>query len=247
MLDHPVAVVPEQMFSLDFEGDAFTFRETANLETASRATVRCLGSQSWTTRSIRSSPGCDHTSATSGFRSPYKGEFLRHQSVTRTPEIVIREGARLANVAEVWGSLSHQRLSLRRGTEGRVDPNGTVRIAALDRRRGTDQIPIPQSRCQGEPSMLIYTSGATGPIQARMISGDYICYVRACKTARYRAFLTTTAGRETSSCRSCLSCSRMPAIEPGPEANFRSAHFPVVPLRLTPQRSPSVQLEMSTR
>jgi crotonobetaine/carnitine-CoA ligase len=183
-LDRAVRDAPNHVF-LDFEGDTFTFVETASLANRFAHELRALGVQPGQTVVTILDNSIDQVvswfainkigAIWAPLNTAYRGEFLRHQIHDSLAEIVICESTYLTNVAELSDALPNLRLILRRGVE-EAKLNCVVPIEALDRHRGTDETPIASQALPSDLSMLVYTSGTTGPSKGCMIPHNYICH-----------------------------------------------------------------------
>lgn len=105
----------------------------------------------------------------------YRGEFLRHQLTDSVSSVLICDSEYLANVTPLLDDLPQLRKILCRG-EFQNDGVPDDLICALDDHRGDDTTPIPISVEPADLSLLMYTSGTTGPSKGCMVSHNYICH-----------------------------------------------------------------------
>lgn len=182
-LDRAVRQAPDRLF-LDFEGDTYTFAETAERATRFAHALREIGVGHGQTVVTQLENSIDAITAWLAINklgavwvplnTAYRGEFLRHQVEDSLAEVVICESSYLGSVAQISDRLTHLRLVLVRGSIDSSVPCA-VPVQALDGHRGSDTTPIESTARPGDLSMLLYTSGTTGPSKGCMVSHNYIC------------------------------------------------------------------------
>ncbi len=102
-----------------------------------------------------------------------KGEFLRHQFADAGVEVVIAEPDFARRVADVRDGLPALRILVQRGDAPLVQVEG-IEVRTLDSIVCSAQ-PVVDTNLPGDISMLVYTSGTTGPSKGCIITHNYVC------------------------------------------------------------------------
>jgi crotonobetaine/carnitine-CoA ligase len=174
---------PDEEF-LDFAGQTHTFVDVDRRVTRFAHELVALGLQQGQTVATILETGIDAVvswlavNRAGGIWVPlntaYRGEFLRHQLADSLASLIVCDADYVGHVVDVACELPDLRLVLVRGTP--VDPlPSPVPVLQLDQHRGTDDRPFLHSPAPSDLSLLVYTSGTTGPSKGCMLSHNYIC------------------------------------------------------------------------
>ena len=109
-----------------------------------------------------------------------RGEFLRHQISDADSAIVICEKDYIDRITDIADGLASVKLLLHRG-EADILPASKIKIAPLDKYRGTNSTAIEYKPAPSDLASLIYTSGTTGPSKGCMISYNYMMHLAKLK------------------------------------------------------------------
>jgi crotonobetaine/carnitine-CoA ligase len=183
ILGQAVQAGPDEEF-LDFAGQTHTFVDVDRRVTRFAHELVALGLQQGQTVATILETGIDAVvswlavNRAGGIWVPlntaYRGEFLRHQLADSLASLIVCDADYVGHVVDVACELPDLRLVLVRGTP--VDPlPSPVPVLQLDQHRGTDDRPFLHSPAPSDLSLLVYTSGTTGPSKGCMLSHNYIC------------------------------------------------------------------------
>jgi crotonobetaine/carnitine-CoA ligase len=174
---------PDQEF-LNFSGQAYTFADVDLRVTRFAHELIALGLQPGQTAgsiletSIDSIVTWMAVNLAGGIWVPlntaYRGEFLRHQLADSQARLLICDADYLQNVVDVAPELPDLRLILVGGMPVDLTPC-SVPVVHLEHHRGHDGRAFSHSPAPSDLSLLVYTSGTTGPSKGCMLSHNYIC------------------------------------------------------------------------
>lgn len=103
----------------------------------------------------------------------YTGEFLRHQVVDTGAQLLVCDAHYLDRVVDIAGALPQVKRMLVRNLV--TAPSLSIEVCAFDVHRGSDESPLPEVVTPESLSMLVYTSGTTGPSKGCALSHNYVC------------------------------------------------------------------------
>lgn len=183
LLRRAVDAVPDEPF-LDFEGRTHSFREIDARSSRFAHALVDLGVTGGVTvasmleTSVESIVTWIGVNKAGGVWVPlntaYRGEFLRHQLAESAAEVMVCDAAYLDAVLAVAPQLPGLRVVLCHGEFSAPSSAGAVSVLPLaehggDRElEGWDVTPT-------DLSLLIFTSGTTGPSKGCMVSQNYMC------------------------------------------------------------------------
>lgn len=183
LLSRAVAAVPDEPF-LDFEGRMYSFRDVDEQSSFFAQAMVDLGVTRGSTvatmletsiESIVTWLGVNKAGAVwVPLNTAYRGEFLRHQLADSLAEVMVCDAAYLDAVLDVVPQLPGLRVILCHGEIPADVTAETVRVLPLSEHRGSRALPDIQV-LPADLSMLIFTSGTTGPSKGCMVSQNYIC------------------------------------------------------------------------
>lgn len=183
LLGRAVAVVPDEPF-LDFEGHTFSFRDVDEKSSCFAQALVDLGVAQGSTVASMLETSIESIVTWLGANKAgtvwvplniaYRGEFLRHQLADSDAEVIVCDAMYLDHVLHVVPQLPKLRVILCHG-EMRSNLAGvTVSVLPLSEHHGGHALPDWEVR-PTDLSMLIFTSGTTGPSKGCMVSQNYIC------------------------------------------------------------------------
>jgi crotonobetaine/carnitine-CoA ligase len=183
ILGQAVEHSPDEEF-LDFSGQTHTFADVDRRVTRFAHELIALGLQPGQTVATMLETGIDAVvtwlavNRAGGVWVPlntaYRGEFLRHQLADSLAGMVVCDADYAGHVVDIAGELPDLRLVLVAGTAVDHLPS-PVPVLRLDDHRGEDDRPFPHSPAPSDLSLLVYTSGTTGPSKGCGLSHNYIC------------------------------------------------------------------------
>jgi crotonobetaine/carnitine-CoA ligase len=184
LLQAAVMDVPDDPF-LDFEGEVFSFGEVEQLSSRFAHALTELGVARGTTVASILETSIDSVLTWLGvnkaggawvpLNTAYRGEFLWHQLRDSDAEVVVCDAEYVDNVLDIVGELPRLRVILQKGGDLREAPADLpVRIVSLEDHRGEQEL-VGWSVESSDLSLLVYTSGTTGPSKGCMISQNYMC------------------------------------------------------------------------
>lgn len=183
MLGEAVSECPDEVF-LDFSGQTHTFADVDRRVTRLAHELVALGVQPGQSVATILETGIDSVviwlavnragAIWVPLNTAYRGEFLRHQLADSLAALVVCDAEYAGHVVDVAGELPDLRLLLVAGGLGDV-PACPVPVLDLDQHRGHDDERFPGTPAPSDLSMLVYTSGTTGPSKGCMLSHNYIC------------------------------------------------------------------------
>ncbi|MFE3059927.1 AMP-binding protein [Nocardia sp. NPDC059239] len=183
-LSRAVAADPNQVF-LDFDGDLYTYGDVDARTNAFAHELSHLGVGVGDTVATVLDNNIDQIVSWLAINkigaiwvplnTAYRGEFLRHQIQDSLAQLIVTEAEYLPNIAAVGDLLTDVKLVLQRGGSLASAPTG-LPLALLDDHRGNDTSPVGFIAKPSDLSLLMYTSGTTGPSKGCMVSHNYICH-----------------------------------------------------------------------
>lgn len=183
LLSRAVAVVPDDPF-LDFEGRTYSFGDVDEQSSFFAQAMVSLGVTRGSTvatmletsiESIVTWLGVNKAGAVwVPLNTAYRGEFLRHQLADSLAEVMVCDAAYLDAVLDVAPQLPDLRVILCHGEIPADVTTEAVRVLPLSEHRGSRALPDVQV-LPADLSMLIFTSGTTGPSKGCMVSQNYLC------------------------------------------------------------------------
>ena len=183
LLARAVAISPDDPF-LDFEGQTFSFHEVdeksscfaqalVDLGVVDGATVASMLETS--IESVVTWLGVNKAGAVwVPLNTAYRGEFLRHQLADSQAEIVVCDAMYVDQVRSVSSQLPSLRLILCHGEPPSDVEDTQVPVLPLSEHRGRKALADWVVR-PSDLSLLIFTSGTTGPSKGCMVSQNYMC------------------------------------------------------------------------
>ena len=184
MLKSAVQDIPDQTF-LDFVGEHYTFRRVDELSSRFAHALVGLGVRSGDRvasileTSIESITTWLGVNKAGGVWVPlntaYRGEFLRHQLSDSGAQVLVCDAEYVANVLEIADSLPSLRVILQRGGDHLpAEEVPGILIVALKDHQGEQEL-TDWSVLPSDLSLLVYTSGTTGPSKGCMVTQNYMC------------------------------------------------------------------------
>lgn len=183
LLRDAVRVVPDDPY-LDFEGETYSFRDVDAMSSRFAKALVDLGIRRGMTVASILETSIDAVvtwlavnkvgAVWVPLNTAYRGEFLRHQLADSEARLVICNEEYFANVAQVAPALPDLQLIL---CEGKIPENSAdlaARVLLLDDHRGDREL-ADWEVAPTDLSLLVYTSGTTGPSKGCMVSQNYIC------------------------------------------------------------------------
>jgi crotonobetaine/carnitine-CoA ligase len=183
LLSRAVAADPDEPF-LDFEGQTFSFRDVddksscfaqglVDLGVAPGSTVASMLETS--IESIVTWLGVNKAGAIwVPLNTAYRGEFLRHQMADSDAELIVCDAIYLDQILLVAPQLPKLRVVLCHGDVPPDLPGVSVAVLPLSEHLGRHPLPGWDVR-PSDLSLLIFTSGTTGPSKGCMVSQNYMC------------------------------------------------------------------------
>lgn len=183
LLRDAVRVVPEAPY-LDFAGKTYSFREVDTMSSRFAHALVALGVAPGVTvasileTSVEAVVTWLAVNKAGGIWVPlntaYQGEFLRHQLADSAAQVMICNEEYFANVADVAPALPSLKTIL---CDAEVLPE-SADLAASVLLLGDHRGEVALEEWEVTPSslsLLVYTSGTTGPSKGCMVSQNYIC------------------------------------------------------------------------
>jgi crotonobetaine/carnitine-CoA ligase len=184
LLQEAVTEVPDWPF-LDFEGELYTFGQVEQLSSRFAHALRGLGITRERTVASILETSIDSVITWLGvnkaggvwvpLNTAYKGDFLRHQLGDSDAEVVICDSEYVENVLDIAHELPCLRVVVQKsGPLHEAPADLRLRVVSLEEHRGEQEL-TGWSVEPSDLSLLVYTSGTTGPSKGCMISQNYMC------------------------------------------------------------------------
>lgn len=183
LLARAVAISPDDPF-LDFEGQTFSFRDVDEKSSCFAQALVDLGIGGGATvasmletsiESVVTWVGVNKAGAVwVPLNTAYRGEFLRHQLADSGAEIIVCDAMYVDHVRSVTPQLPKLRLILCHGETPSDVTDTKVAIRPLSEHQGRTALADWVVR-PSDLSLLIFTSGTTGPSKGCMVSQNYMC------------------------------------------------------------------------